>query len=150
MLFGDILSILPAELWLILALAAAVFVFQWVGFNRLLLMALNPPLAHSRGIKPIPWEMAYGILLALLVMVALKAVGLLLVTALLVVPGAAARNLAHSARGLFWWASLVALLSSLLGLYLSYAWGSATGATVILVSVMLFLTSFGVRAVKRF
>jgi len=45
-------------------------------------------------------------------------VGLLLVTALLVVPGAAARNLAKSAAGLFWWASVQALIASILGLYL--------------------------------
>lgn len=148
-LFGDILAIRDAELWLILALALAVLVFEAVAFNRLLLLALNPPLAHSRGIKSTPWEMAYGILLALLVMVALRAVGLLLVTALLVVPAATARNLARSASGLFWWASVLAAVSSMLGLYLSYVWGSATGATVILVGVLLFVASFGWRLVRR-
>ncbi len=144
-LFGDILTIQAIELWAILTLAAAILMFQWLAFNRLLLLAMNPPLAHSRGIRPAPWEMAFGILLALLVMVALKAVGLLLVTALLVVPGAAARNLAKSAAGLFWWASAQALIASVLGLYLSFVWGSATGATVILICVLFFVGSFGYR-----
>ena len=147
-LFGDILTIQSTELWAILALAAAVLIFQWVAFNRMLLLAMNPPLAHARGIRPVPWEMAFGILLALLVMVALRAVGLLLVTALLVVPGAAARNLAKSAAGLFWWASVQALIASILGLYLSFVWGSATGATVILVCVAFFAASFFLRGLK--
>lgn len=89
--------------------------------------------------------MAYGLLLALLVMVSLKAVGLLLVTALLVIPAAAARNLSSNARQLFWWSVVIAVLSSVTGLYFSFVWGSATGATVILVAVLLFVLSFGVR-----
>ncbi|RJP74544.1 MAG: metal ABC transporter permease [Candidatus Zixiibacteriota bacterium] len=148
-LFGDILTIGPADLWMVAGLALGIAVFQAVAFNRLMLLALNPPLAHSRGIKPALWEITYGVLLALLVMVTLRMVGLLLVTALLVVPAATGRNLARSASGLFWWASLVAGISSVAGLYLSYAWGSATGATVILISVLLFLASFGYKRVRR-
>ena len=148
-LFGDILAINGAELWIIFVLCAAVLIFQWVGFNRLLLMAINSPLAHSRGFHPAPWEMAYGILLALLVMVSLKVVGLLLVTALLVVPAATGRNLARGAGGLFWWSCLVAGFSSIIGLYLSFKWNSATGATVILVSVAFFLMSFLYRQLRN-
>jgi zinc transport system permease protein len=76
-------------------------------------------------------------------------VGLLLVTAMLVVPAAASRNLARNAAGLFWWASSQALFASIFGLYLSFVWGSATGATVILVSVALFLGSFIFRVLQR-
>lgn len=148
-LFGDILAIDSTELWIMLALFAGILFFQGIGFNRLLLLSINPPLAQSRGIKPAPWEMAYGILLALLVMVSLRAVGLLLVTALLVVPAAAGRNLARSASGLFWWSAVVAVLASVVGLYLSFIWGSATGATVILVAVTLFILSFSIRQIVK-
>ncbi len=147
-LFGDILAVSSAELWGILLLCATIALFQWIAFNRFLLLAMNPPLAHSRGIQPAFWEMTYGMLLAFLVMVALRAVGLLLVTALLVVPAAAARNLAKSASGLFWWASVVAGVSSVTGLYLSFRWGSAAGATVILVGVGIFLLSFGFKVIR--
>lgn len=141
-LFGDVLAIQTTDLWIILLLCLGVAMFQWIGFNRLLLLAINSPLAHSRGVHQSLWEMAYGLLLALLVMVSLKVVGLLLVTALLVVPAATGRNLARGAGGLLWWSCLAAGLSSILGLYLSYQWGSAAGATVILVTVALFLLSF--------
>lgn len=149
-LFGDILAISGSDLWIILGISMGVALFQWIGFNRMLLLSMNEPLAHSRGIRPIQWEMIYGILLALLVTVTLRAVGLLLVTALLVVPAAAARNLARNASGLFWWASLIAGISSVLGLYFSYVWGSATGATVILCTVALFVASFAIRLFRGF
>jgi zinc transport system permease protein len=148
-LFGDVLAIRPADLWVILLLSVSVALFQWIGFNRLLLLGMNQPLAHSRGVKVAVWEMSYGILLALLVMVTLRMVGLLLVTALLVVPAAAARNLARSAGGLFWWSGVLAGVAALAGLYLSFRWGSATGATVILVGVGLFIASFAAKIIRK-
>ncbi|MFH1734208.1 MAG: metal ABC transporter permease [bacterium] len=141
-LFGDILVIDTIELWIVFGLCVIILLFQWIAYNRLLLVAINSPLAHSKGIRTGLWEMIYGILLALLVMVSLKAVGLLLVTALLVVPAATGRNLARTASGLFWWSVLVAVIASVSGLYLSFIWGSATGATVILIAVTIFIFSF--------
>lgn len=141
-LFGDILTIDISELWIIFALSVLIFIFQWFGYNRLLLVTMNSPLAQSKGIRSGFWEMSYGILLALLVMVSLRAVGLLLVTALLVVPAAAGRNFARTAGSHFWWSAVVAIISSFIGLYFSFIWGSATGATVILVSVVIFIISF--------
>ncbi|TKJ40317.1 ABC transporter [candidate division LCP-89 bacterium B3_LCP] len=146
-LFGDILAIDSNELWIMFFLFLLVFLFQAIGYNKLLLISLHSPLAHSRGIKPARWEIAYGILLAFLVMISLRAVGLLLVTALLVVPAAAARNLARSGSGLIWWSVLIATISAGVGLFLSYIWGSATGATVILVSVFFFICSYLIRLV---
>ncbi len=148
-LFGDILAITNTDLWIIIALVVGIVIFQWLGYNRMLLLAINAPVAHSKGIHPARWEMAYGIILALLVMVSLRAVGLLLVTALLVVPAAAGRNIAKGAGGLFWWALVVAAISSILGLYLSFIWGSATGATIILAGVVLFVLSFGFRLLRK-
>ena len=149
-LFGDILTINSTELWIIFGLYLAVILFQWIAFNRLLLLAIDPPLAHSRGIRPAPWEMVYGFLLALIVMVSLRVVGLLFVTALLVVPAATGRNVARSAGGLFWLSFTTAFISSILGLYLSFVWGSATGATVILVAVVIFVLSFLYRQVVKY
>jgi zinc transport system permease protein len=148
-LFGDILAISNSDLWVMLGLCTLVALFQWIGFNRLLLLSMNQPLAHSRGIKTTLWELGFGLLLALLVMISLRVVGLLLVTALLVVPAAAARNLARSAGALFWWAITLAGASSLGGLYLSFHWGSATGASVILVGVGFFVASFGYKLMGR-
>ena len=78
-------------------------------------------------------------------------VGVLLVTAMLIVPAAAARNFASSAGGMFWWAILVSLTSAVAGLCLSVQpWmGTATGATIILVSCAWFVVSVVVSAARN-
>ena len=82
-------------------------------------------------------------LLSLVVILSVRAVGVLLVTAMLIVPAATARNLARSAGSMVWWALLVSLGSALAGLLISAQdWaGTATGATVILVAFTCFLVS---------
>ena len=77
--------------------------------------------------------------------------GVLLVTAMLIVPAASARSLARSAGGMFWWAILVSLTSAVAGLALSVKpWmGTATGATIILVSCVWFVASVVVSSVRN-
>ena len=82
-------------------------------------------------------------LLALIVMFAVQAVGVLLVTALMIVPAAAARNFAASAGAMFWWALLISISSATTGLVISAQdWArTATGATIILIACGWFLLS---------
>jgi zinc transport system permease protein len=90
-------------------------------------------------------------LLALVVMFSVQAVGVLLVTAMLIVPAAAARNVARSAGAMFWWAMLVSLSSAVAGLFISAQdWArTATGATIIIVACGWFLLSMAVAALRR-
>jgi len=137
-LYGDILAISDGELALYLALFVFVALFLAWAYNRLMLIALSERFAATRGIPNAAYEYTFALLLALVVTVSIRAVGLLLVTALLVVPAATARNLAKSAGGLFWFAILASLISGIGGLIASFYWDSATGATIILGSVVLF------------
>ncbi len=142
-LYGDILTVSPAELGFLALLLPVLLVFAVVGFNRLLLVALNPVMARAHGVRVAIWQYAFAALLSLVVMLAVRAVGVLLVTALLIVPAATARHLARTAGGMFWWAQAVALFSGVSGLLLSaQPWlGTASGATIILVSCACFLLS---------
>lgn len=142
-LYGDILTVSPAELGFLALLAPVLLIFAVVGYNRLLLIALNPVMAGAQGVRVAVWQYAFAALLSLVVMMAVRAVGVLLVTALLIVPAATARNLARTAGGMFWWAQAVALFSGVTGLLLSaQSWlGTASGATIILVSCLCFLAS---------
>ena len=65
-------------------------------------IALNPVMARVHGVRVALWQYAFAALLALVVMFSVQAVGVLLVTAMLIVPAAAARNLARSAGAMFW------------------------------------------------
>ncbi len=142
-LYGDLLTITEGEITFLSVLFVVLLLFQIAGYNRLLLIALNPVMARSLGIRVALWQYAFAGLLALVVMFSVWAVGVLLVTALLIVPAATARNLARSAGGMFWWALLVGLSSAFAGLVLSaQEWlSTSSGATVILVACCWFALS---------
>lgn len=142
-LYGDILTVSEGEIAILALLLAALCIFEYVGWNRLLALALSPALARVEGIATGFWQYLFAGLLALAVMFCVRTVGVLLVTAMLVVPAAAGRNLASNMAGVFWWAILIAISSSVAGLLLSaQEWlATASGATVILVACLWFALS---------
>ncbi len=142
-LYGDILTIGERELHWLLVLLVALVLFQIWGFNRLLYVSLNPLLARVHNVRVAFYQYLFAGLLALVVMCSVRAVGVLLVTAMLIVPAATARNLAQSAGNMFWWAISVGIFSAITGLVLSaQPWmQTASGATIILVSCGCFLIS---------
>ncbi len=142
-LYGDILTIGDAEIWSMLILAAVIVAFQAYAYNRLLYIGLNPVLAAAHRVRVAAYQYVFALLLSLIVILSVWAVGVLLVTALLIVPAAAARNMARNAGGMVWWALFVSIVSAMAGLLISAQdWArSATGATVILVAFTMFLAS---------
>lgn len=150
-LYGDILTITEADLAALAALFVAVLAFEAWSYNRLLYLGLSPVLAHAHRVRIAAYQYAFAGLLALVVMFSIWAVGVLLVTALLVVPAAAARNLARSAGPMFWWAVLISIVSAVAGLAISaQEWaGTATGPTIVLCGFLCFLVSHGVGRARR-
>jgi zinc transport system permease protein len=148
-LYGDILTIGEGEVLWMAALLGAVVLFQALSFNRLLYVGLSSSLAAAHGLSVRLYQYLLAALLSLVAIFSVWAVGVLLVTAMLIVPAAAARNLARSAGGMFWWAMLVSLSSAVAGLFISFWTDTATGATIILVASGWFAVSAVVRLGKR-
>jgi zinc transport system permease protein len=150
-LYGDILTISNAEVVWLGILFLALMTFQAVGYNRLLYAGLNPSLASAHRVRVHVYQYVFAGILSLVVIFSVWAVGVFLVTAMLIVPAATARNLAHSAGGMFWWALVAGLTSAVAGLVLSaQPWArTATGATVILVATAWFIVSAGVSFLRR-
>jgi len=130
------------EILALAGLALVTVIFLALFFNHLVLESLSPTLARTRR----PWlsrflPYLFGLWLALTATVAVWSVGLLLVTALLVAPAAAGRAAASSAGGMFWTAQAAAAVSGQIGLYVSTRpeINTATGATVVLAAVFIFL-----------
>lgn len=142
-LYGDILTISEDEIIFLMILLIAISIFEILGWNKMLALALSPSLAKVDGMATGFWQYLFAALLALVVMFSVRAVGVLLVTAMLVVPASSARKLARDMRGVFWWAMIVAVTSAFAGLILSaQEWmGTASGATVILVACLWFAAS---------
>ena len=149
LLIGDILSITPADL----AGLAAVDVFVLVGwvllFNRLLLLSVNPSLARSRGISIFAVEAMFAALLAVVVAVSIQWVGILIINALLVLPGAGARNIARSVKEYHLISVMIALFAGIIGLFSAYYLGIAAGAAIVAAAAVIFFLSLAVRPYFR-
>lgn len=138
-LFGSILALKWADIAIIAVLGAAAVAFVTLFFKELLFFSFDEETAAASGL-PVRF-VYYGLLvtMALTIVVAIKLVGIILVSALLVVPGAAGTQLSRNYRGVLAAAVAVGTASVVLGLYLSFWFDIASGATIVLVLFAAFL-----------
>lgn len=148
-LYGDVLTVEQGDLRLATVLFISVIAFMSWSYNRLLVIGLNLDLARTRGIATRLYDYLFAILVVLVVTATIRISGLLLVTALLVVPAATARNVSRSAGQVFWYSAGVGLLSGIGGLALSIGYNIAASAAIILFGVGCFGISLLVRPFSR-
>ena len=110
-LFGSLLTVTDTDLVLLGAAALGVAVLLFRHYNDLLLDSLSPPLATARGINSAYLEYGFAIVLTIAILVSLKMIGALLVEALVIVPAAAARNIATGTRSYLVWSVIVAFVA---------------------------------------
>ncbi len=144
-LIGDLLSITAGEIGMLGLVLIAVIIFWYFSFNRLLMVSMNESLAKSRGINLVLVENLFTALVAVVVTISIQWIGILIINSLLILPAAGARNIAGSAKQYHVYSVAIAFFSGITGLILSYYWGTATGATIILVSAILFFITFFVK-----
>lgn len=145
-LIGDLLSISAQQIIMLLAVLVLVMVF-WAGFfNQLLLVSVNPSLARSRGVNVRAVEVVFSIIMAVVVTVSIQWVGILIINSLLILPAAAARNIAVNMRQYHFLSFLIALISGISGLIFSYYWGTATGATIVLAASLFFILCYLIKS----
>ena len=146
-LVGDILSITKNEIF-VLATIFLVVISVWViSFNKLMLASLNADMAKSKRINVKLYKNLFAVLIALIVTVSIKWVGMLIINSLLVLPAAAAKNIVKSMRAYHIVSVLFSLFSGICGLVLSYYMGTSAGATIVLISSIIF---FGTFFINRF
>lgn len=147
-LIGDILSITPGEIGMLAIVLVAVLVIWVLLSNRLTLTVVYPQLASSRGIPTGLSQTLFSAAIAVVVTLTISSVGLLILNSLLVLPGAAARNVAKNMRQYHGFSVLFALVAGVGGLVSSYAWGSSAGAAISLALALIFAVSFCLRKVR--
>ena len=145
LLIGDILSVEPAKIGLLALILLLVVVLWLVSFNQLMLSSIHPALADSRGVKVFWQETLFCVAIAVVVTISMTWVGLLVINSLLVLPGAAARNLARNMRQYHLYSLLFAIVSGIAGLMLSYYLGSSAGASITLCLAVIFAVTFPLR-----
>jgi len=135
LLFGSIYSNGPADIARQAVLATIVFLFFLTQLRPLTLATLDPELARARGMRPALLHYGFSLLVAATVAVGLKMLGALLLSALIVMPAAAARLASHSLRGLILGACLIGLIAPPIGISASAALNLPTGPSIVLVHV---------------
>lgn len=143
-LVGDVLAVGAQDIaWLAASLCVGVILWA-VMYNRLLLTAVNPQLAQSRGVRVNFVEYAFVILVAVAVMLSIRWVGVLLINALLILPAAAARNIASNARQHALFAVVFSVFSGVAGLCVSVPLGTSVGAAVVLCAAGCYALSLAI------
>ena len=138
LLFGDILAVRQLDVWLIWGGGAAVAAIIAARWNALLTATLGDDLARAGGIDPARDTALLTGLLALTVALALKMVGALLISALLIIPAAAARPFARSPEGMVALTAVLGLASVLGGLGLSFVIDSPAGPSIIVAAAAMY------------
>jgi ABC-type Mn2+/Zn2+ transport system permease subunit len=147
-LFGDILSVGPQDVLMIVALALVVGIVTTLLFRSLLYTSFDPVVAQASGMNADAIEYVLLVLIALTIIISLQAVGIILVAALLVTPAAAAYQLTDRFAPMMVLSALFGALCAVGGLYLSYYLASASGATIVLVATVLFFAAIGGKQVR--
>lgn len=148
-MIGDILSVTGSEIGMLALVLVSILIFWFLAGNRLTLVAIHPQLASSRGISTGLTQTIFTVAIAVVVTLAISWVGLLILNSLLILPAAAARNIAKNLRQYHLFSVLIALIGGISGLFISYYMGASAGAAISLVLALVFACTFLFRKAGR-
>ena len=141
-LFGDILTVQANDLWWIYGGGIVVLVLLWYNWSSLTLMTINEDLARAEGVNTLHANLVLMCLMTIVVSVSIRIVGILLVTSMLIIPAAAARQLARSPEGMALIAAIVGVVSVIAGLFASMYADTPSGPSIVTAAALLFALLF--------
>ncbi|MDA8869917.1 metal ABC transporter permease [Rhizobiaceae bacterium] len=144
LLFGDILSVGwvdVAAIWVAGAVVLGVLATVW---NALFAATVSPEIARAEGLSPVRAQFIFTLLLAATIALAVKVVGVLLVTAMLIIPAATARRVASSPEGMALAAAGMGALAAIVGLLASLAFDTPSGPSIVVAAFVMFVVAMAV------
>ena len=148
-LFGNVLGITPADLWMIAGVAVVSSLGILFLYKPLLFSTFDEEAAEVYGV-PTRWvNILFSFILAAVIIASMQVMGVTLIAAAIVIPAIVARLLTDSFSTMLWLATLVGALCGLVGIYLSYFLDIASGATIVLVAAALFVAVYGTVGLRR-
>ena len=140
-LFGDILAVGALDLWWIyLGGAATLGVLAWL-WRGLLALTVNEELASAEGVPTFAVKFVFMLLIAFIIAVAMKLIGILLIISMLIIPPAAARRFSKTPEQMAALAALAGIVSVAVGLWASLEWNAPAGPCIVVAAAALFLIS---------
>lgn len=139
LLFGDILSVSRSDILMIYGGGALVLTTLATIWRPLFAATVNRELAEAEGLRPDQVNIVFMLLMAIVIAIAMKIVGVLLITALLIIPAATARRLSSSPEQMALFSALIGACAVILGLNGSLRWDTPSGPSIVVASVGLFI-----------
>ncbi|QLF70360.1 metal ABC transporter permease [Peteryoungia desertarenae] len=140
-LFGDILAVTPMDIavvWCGGAIVLATIAYLW---RPLLAATVNSELAEAEGMRPETAKLVFMLLMAIVIAIAMKIVGILLITSLLIIPAAAARRFSSTPELMAVIASGLGAVAVVIGLFGSLNYDTPSGPSIVVAALLLFLVS---------
>ena len=141
LLFGDILAVTTDDLLIIWTGGAVILLVLKLIWKPLFASTVNYELAEAEGLNPDRAKAIFTILMAAVIAISIKMVGLLLITGMLIIPAAMARNISNSPQKMVLFSIIGGLLSVLLGLFSSLEFNTSSGPSIIMAALVLFILS---------
>jgi len=148
-LFGDVLGVRPADLWLMVIFGGLVILAILAFYKEFMVLSFDPVLATTLRLPVRLLEFLLLILIAVTIVVSLQIVGVALMVAMLVTPAASAFLLTRRLPVMMALAAIIAALSGVIGLYLSYYLSIASGAAIVLTCTAVFALIWGIQSVRQ-
>jgi zinc transport system permease protein len=148
-LFGEILAIEPSEVWFSLILAGVVLSLVVVNYHKFMYMTFDRESAKASGIKVDRLDTLLTILTAVTIVLGMKVVGILLVSALVVIPAAAGLQIASNFRQAMLLSTAVSTISVILGLMFAFILDLPASGSIVLLSFLFFVLLFGIKRISR-
>lgn len=140
-LFGDILSVGWQDIWVIIGGVIFVVVALALIWKPLLSLTVHEELAQIEGVNVSLISAVYTLLIAILVAVAMKVIGALLITSLLIIPAAAAQKFSRAPEQMAGYAIIAGMLAVVTGLAASFLWDTPAGPSIVVAATSLFIVS---------
>jgi ABC-type Mn2+/Zn2+ transport system permease subunit len=147
-LFGSVLGVRTADIVAVALVTVLTVVIVVVLYRRLLFATFDPDVAQVSGVKVAWIEALLMVLLSLTILVTMRVIGTLLISALLVIPASVARMTTNSFARMLWISPIVGALSGFLGMNLSYHLDTSASATIILVATAMFISVYTVSGIR--
>jgi len=141
LLFGDILAVNVNDIMIIWIGGAIILLVLKLIWKSLFASTVNYELAEAEGLDPDKAKAIFTILMAAIIAISIKMVGLLLITGMLIIPAAMARNISNSPKQMILFSVIGGLLSVVIGLFTSLEFNTASGPSIIAASLFLFILS---------
>ena len=149
-LFGDILAVSVQDIAIIYGGGIAILGILFLAWRPLLAATVSPELAEAEGLHPEASRLVLMILMASVIAIAMKLVGVLLITSLLIIPAATARRLSNTPEVMAVIAALLGGLAVVGGLFGSRTWDTASGPSIVVMALVVFLVSLAVPVSRLF